>query len=77
VIQIFWYGGGVCICDKVFLFLHPLLWILLPLLGLNGVWLATSTAEFLMFLVVLSLLWKEFGFLKNGKTVSKATFPCS
>jgi len=55
----------------VFLFLLPLLWILPSLLGLDGVWLATPTAEFLMFLVVLGLLWKEFGFLKNGKTVSE------
>ena len=56
---------------KVFLFLSPLLLILPSLLGLDGVWLATPTAEFLMLLVVLGLLWKEFGFLKNGKTVSE------
>lgn len=55
----------------VFLFLLPLLWILPSLLDLNGVWLATPAAEFLMFLVVLGLLWKEFGFLKNGKTVNE------
>jgi putative MATE family efflux protein len=56
---------------KVFIFLFPLLFILPSLLDLDGVWLATPTAEFLMFLVVLGLLWKEFGFLKNGKTVSE------
>ncbi|WP_292389482.1 MATE family efflux transporter [Methanosarcina sp. UBA5] len=56
---------------KVFLFFSPLLWILPSLLDLDGVWLATPAAEFLMFLVVLGLLWKEFGFLKNGKTVSE------
>ncbi len=62
----------------VFLFLLPLLWILPPLLDLNGVWLATPAAEFLMFLVVLGLLWKEFGFLKNGITVSEdGNFPAS
>lgn len=62
----------------VFLFFLPLLWILPPLLGLNGVWLATPAAEFLMFLVVLGLLWKEFGFLKNGKPVSEeGHFPAS
>jgi len=62
----------------VFLFLLPLLWILPPLLGLNGVWLATPAAEFLMFLVVLGLLWKEFGFLRNGKTISEEShFPAS
>lgn len=55
----------------VFLFLFPLLWILPPLLDLNGVWLATPAAEFLMFLVVLGLLWKDFIFLKNGKPVSE------
>jgi Na+-driven multidrug efflux pump len=55
----------------VFLFLLPLLWILPSLLDLNGVWLATPVAEFLMFLIVLGLLWKEFGFLKSGKIVSE------
>ncbi|AKB80648.1 Multi antimicrobial extrusion protein (Na(+)/drug antiporter), MATE family of MDR efflux pumps [Methanosarcina barkeri 3] len=55
----------------VFLFVLPLLWILPSLLDLNGVWLATPAAEFLMFLVVIGLLWKEFGFLKNGLTVSE------
>jgi putative MATE family efflux protein len=55
----------------VFIFVLPLLWILPSLLGLNGVWLATPAAEFLMFLVVLGLLWKEFGFLKSGKTVNE------
>jgi putative MATE family efflux protein len=53
---------------KVFLFLIPLLWILPPLLDLDGVWLATPIAEFLMFLIVLGLLWKEFGFLRSEKT---------
>ena len=63
---------------KVFLFFLPLLLILPPLLGLNGVWLATPAAEFLMFLVVLGLLWKEFGFLKNENTISKGGyFPAS
>lgn len=56
---------------KVFLFFSPLLLILPSLLGLDGIWLATPAAEFLMFLVVLGLLWKEFGFLKDGKTVSE------
>jgi putative MATE family efflux protein len=55
----------------VFLLILPLLWILPSLLGLNGVWLATPVAEFLMFLIVLALLWKEFSFLKSGKTVSE------
>jgi putative MATE family efflux protein len=54
----------------VFLFVLPLLWILPYLLDINGVWLATPAAEFLMFLVVIGLLRKEFGFLKNGVTVS-------
>jgi len=56
---------------KVFLFLLPLLLTLPPLLGLNGVWLATPAAEFLMLMVVLGLLWKEFGFLRSRKTVSE------
>ncbi|WP_440957075.1 MATE family efflux transporter [Methanosarcina sp. Mfa9] len=52
---------------KVFIFLFPLLWILPPFLGLEGVWLATPAAEFLMLLIVLGLLWREFGILRNGK----------
>ena len=52
---------------KVFLFLLPLLLILPPILGLDGVWLATPAAEFLMLLIVLGLLWREFGFLKNER----------
>jgi putative MATE family efflux protein len=56
---------------KVFLFLLPLLWILPPLMGIDGVWLATPAAEFLMLLVVLGLLWKEFGFLKSRIPVSE------
>lgn len=55
----------------IFLFIIPLLWILPSLLSLNGVWLAIPAAELLMLLVVLGLLWKEFGFLKDGKTVSE------
>jgi len=49
---------------KVFLFLIPLLLIFPPLLGLDGVWLATPAAEFLMLFGVLGLLWREFGFLR-------------
>ncbi len=56
---------------KVFLFLLPLLLILPPIIGLDGVWLATPAAEFLMLMVVLGLLWKEFGFLRSEKTVSE------
>ena len=61
----------------VFLFVLPLLWILPSLLDLNGVWLATPAAEFLMFLVVIGLLWKEFGFLKNGTVSEERHFPAS
>ncbi|MDD2614185.1 MAG: MATE family efflux transporter [Methanosarcina sp.] len=57
---------------KVFLFLLPLIWILPSILGLNGVWLATPAAEFLMLLIVLGLLWREFGFLKNERTKTSA-----
>ncbi|KKH94690.1 multidrug transporter MatE [Methanosarcina sp. 1.H.T.1A.1] len=56
---------------KVFLFLLPLLWILPSFLGIDGVWLATPAAEFLMLVVVLGLLWREFGFLRSRKTVSE------
>lgn len=51
----------------VFLFLLPLLWILPQFFDLNGVWLATPVAEFLMFTIVIGLLWKEFGFLRSGE----------
>lgn len=56
---------------KVFFFLLPLLWILPSFLGLEGVWLANPTAEFLMLLIVLSLLVREYGVLRNGKPVSE------
>jgi putative MATE family efflux protein len=57
---------------KVFLFLLPLIWILPSFMGLNGVWLATPAAEFLMLLIVLGLLWREFGFLKNERSKTSA-----
>ena len=57
---------------KVFLFLLPLIWILPSFLGLNGVWLATPAAEFLMLLIVLGLLWREFSFLKNERPKTSA-----
>jgi len=51
----------------VFFFLLPLLWIMPPLYGLNGVWIATPIAELLMFVIVIGLLWKESSFLKSMK----------
>lgn len=55
----------------VFLFLLPLLWILPPLFGLDGVWLATPAAEFLMLLIVMVFLWQEFCFLRSGKSANE------
>lgn len=52
---------------KIFLFLLPLLFILPPLFGLDGIWLASPVAEYVMVAVVVGMLSKEFKFLKNGK----------
>jgi Na+-driven multidrug efflux pump len=52
---------------KIFLFLLPLLFILPPLFGLDGVWSASPVAEYIIVGVVLGMLSKEFKFLKNGK----------
>lgn len=52
---------------KIFLFLLPLLFILPPFFGLDGVWSASPVAEYIMVAVVTGMLYKEFKFLKNGK----------
>lgn len=54
---------------KVFLFLLPLLWILPSLVGLDGVWLATPAADFLMLFVVLGLFRREFSFLRGHNLI--------
>ncbi|MDR7667122.1 MATE family efflux transporter [Methanosarcina sp. Z-7115] len=57
---------------KVFVVLFPLLFILPVFFGLDGVWAASPAAEYIMLLVVLVMLSKEFKFLRhNGKTGNK------
>lgn len=52
---------------KIFVLLLPLLFILPSFFGLDGVWSASPAAEYIMVVVVLGMLSKEFKFLKNGK----------
>jgi Na+-driven multidrug efflux pump len=57
---------------KIFIFLFPLLFILPQFFGLDGVWSAAPATEYIMLLVVLVMLSKEFKFLRsNEKTVIK------
>ncbi|KKH45461.1 MATE family efflux transporter [Methanosarcina sp. 1.H.A.2.2] len=54
---------------KIFIFLFPLLFILPRFFGLDGVWSAAPVTEYIMMVVVLVMLSKEFKLLKNnGKT---------
>ncbi|WP_255334995.1 MATE family efflux transporter [Methanosarcina sp. KYL-1] len=52
---------------KIFLFLFPLLFILPLFFGLDGVWSASPATEYIMLLVVLVMLSREFEFLRGGK----------
>jgi putative MATE family efflux protein len=52
---------------KTFVILLPLLFILPSFFGLDGVWFASPVAEYIMAVVVLGMLSKEFTILKNGK----------
>ena len=52
---------------KTFVLLLPLLFILPSFFGLDGVWFASPVAEYIMAVVVLGMLSKEFTILKNGK----------
>jgi Na+-driven multidrug efflux pump len=47
--------------------LLPLLFILPSFFGLDGVWFASPVAEYIMVVVVLGMLSKEFTILKKGK----------
>jgi putative MATE family efflux protein len=51
---------------KIFVLLFPLLFILPIFFGLDGVWSAAPVTEYIMMLVVLSMLSKEFKFLENN-----------
>ncbi|WP_410509620.1 MATE family efflux transporter [Methanosarcina hadiensis] len=52
---------------KIFIFLFPLLFILPQFFGLNGVWAASPTTEYLMTAIVMLMLSKEFKFLRSSK----------
>ena len=56
---------------KVFLFLIPLLFILPIFFGLNGVWAAAPATEYIMLVIVLAMLSKEFKLLNKGKKASR------
>lgn len=57
---------------KIFVFLLPLLLILPIFFGLDGVWSASPATEYLMMVVALVMLSKEFKFLKhNAKAEDK------
>ncbi|AKB18595.1 MULTISPECIES: MATE family efflux transporter [unclassified Methanosarcina] len=51
---------------KIFIFLFPLLFILPRFFGLDGVWSAGPATEYIMMVVVLVMLSKEFEFLRNN-----------
>lgn len=52
---------------KIFFLLFPLLFILPLFFNLKGVWAASPTAEYIMALIVLAMLTKEFKFLRSNK----------
>jgi Na+-driven multidrug efflux pump len=57
---------------KTFVVLFPLLFILPVFFGLDGVWFASPATEYIMTLVALIMLSKEFKFLRhNAKTENK------
>ena len=51
---------------KIFFFLFPLLFVLPRFFGLDGVWSAAPATEYIMMVVVLVMLSKEFEFLRNN-----------
>ncbi|RXA19866.1 MATE family efflux transporter [Methanosarcina sp. MSH10X1] len=57
---------------KIFVFLLPLLFILPVFFGLDGVWSASPATEYIMIVVALIMLSKEFRFLRqNAKAENK------
>ncbi|WP_243685343.1 MATE family efflux transporter [Methanosarcina barkeri] len=50
---------------KIFVVLFPLLFILPIFFGLDGVWAASPATEYIMMLVVVGMLSKEFKFLRH------------
>jgi putative MATE family efflux protein len=60
---------------KIFVFLLPLLFILPLFFGLDGIWYASPVAEYIMLLMVLAMLSKEFKFLRNEKAETDNSGP--
>ncbi len=60
---------------KIFVLLLPLLFILPLFFGLDGVWYASPAAEYIMLVMVLGMLSKEFKFLRNGKAKTDDSGP--
>jgi putative MATE family efflux protein len=56
---------------KIFVFLLPLLFILPIFFGLDGVWSASPVTEYLMMIIALVMLSKEFKFLKHNAVENK------
>jgi Na+-driven multidrug efflux pump len=54
---------------KIFVVLFPLLFILPVFFGLDGVWAASPATEYIMMLVVLVMLSKEFKLLRHNAKV--------
>jgi len=54
---------------KIFVVLFPLLFILPVFFGLDGVWAASPATEYIMMLVVLVMLSKEFKLLRHDAKV--------
>jgi Na+-driven multidrug efflux pump len=59
---------------KIFVLLFPLLFILPLFFGLDGVWVASPATEYIMLLVVLGMLSKEFKFQRSGKAEENSRF---
>jgi putative MATE family efflux protein len=56
---------------KIFVFLFPLLLILPHFFDLKGVWAASPATEYLMTVVVIVMLSKEFRFLRSNRKARK------
>ncbi len=62
---------------KIFIVLFPLLFILPIFFGLDGVWSASPATEYIMTLVVLVMLSKEFKFLRRHSSKPENKRPVS
>ena len=60
---------------KIFVLLLPMLFILPLFFGLDGVWYASPAAEYIMLVMVLGMLSKEFKFLRNEKAETDDSGP--